>query len=121
MTLVARADTFTFYTNGAQVAELRADDPPSPPFLPNPPEQPPEDAPPEVVEQYERAMEEYEDQVDQLQATYRAQVRSHQEGLPYLDRGFVAMIAVSESGQTSCHFEDTWLWLFDTPVNVGGS
>lgn len=28
-------------------------------------------------------------------------------------RGFVAMVAVSESGQTRCQFDNTWLWLLD--------
>jgi hypothetical protein len=28
-------------------------------------------------------------------------------------RGFVAMVALSESGQTRCQFDNTWLWLLD--------
>lgn len=121
LTLVARGDTFSFYTNGNLIDELKADDPPTPPALPIPPEEPPEDAPPEAADEYEVAREEYEEQVNRLQARYQAERRAHQEGLPYLDRGFVAMIAVSESGRTVCQFEDAWLWRFDDQVSVGGS
>jgi hypothetical protein len=28
-------------------------------------------------------------------------------------KGFVAMVALSESGQTRCQFDNTWLWLLD--------
>ena len=29
------------------------------------------------------------------------------------DRGFVAMVALSESGRTVCEFNNTWLWLIE--------
>lgn len=32
---------------------------------------------------------------------------------PEYDRGFVAMVAVSESGRTQCQFDNAWLWLLN--------
>ena len=29
------------------------------------------------------------------------------------ERGFVAFVALNESGDTTCHYEDTWLWLIE--------
>lgn len=29
------------------------------------------------------------------------------------ERGFVAFVALNESGNTTCHYEDTWLWLVE--------
>lgn len=29
------------------------------------------------------------------------------------ERGFVAFVALNESGDTTCHYEDTWLWLLE--------
>jgi hypothetical protein len=56
LTVVARGDTFTIYTNGTRIGEVRDSE---------------------------------------------------------YTRGFVAMVALSESGQTRCQFDNTWLWLLD--------
>jgi hypothetical protein len=29
------------------------------------------------------------------------------------ERGFIAMVAMSESGRTICQFDNAWLWLLD--------
>ena len=121
LTIVARGDTFTFFTNGSQVGQVEAGDPPSPPALPDPPEEPPEDSPPEAAEEYEEALEEHQALVDQIQSSYQARASAYRDDVPYFDRGFIAMIAISESGRATCHFDNTWLWLFDEQNGSGGS
>jgi hypothetical protein len=31
----------------------------------------------------------------------------------YFERGFVAMVVLSESGRSVCEFNNTWLWLIE--------
>lgn len=112
LTVVARGDVYTFYTNGVRVGEVSAGDPPQQPYVPPPPTEPPEDAPPEVAEQYEQALDEHAELVDQIRGEFSARQQSNSGEIPYFERGFVAMIAASESGTTRCQFDDTWLWLF---------
>lgn len=57
LTVVARGNTFTIYTNGTRIGEVT----------------------PSVA----------------------------------YERGFVAFVALNESGDTTCHYEDTWLWLIE--------
>jgi hypothetical protein len=113
LTIVGRGNVFTFFTNGTMVGEVEAGDPPPPPSLPDPPEEPPDDAPPEAAEEYQQALQEHEDMVDQIQESYQAQAGAYRQDTPYFDRGFIAMVAISESGRTVCQFDNTWLWLFD--------
>jgi hypothetical protein len=112
LTVVARGDVYTFYTNGVRVGEVTAGDPPSQPYVPPPPTEPPEDAPPEVAQQYEEALAEHSQLVDQIRGEFAGRAQSNKGEIPYFERGFVAMIAASESGTTVCQFDNTWLWLF---------
>jgi hypothetical protein len=120
LTVVGRGKQFTFYTNGVRVGQVTAGDPPSQPLAPRPPTEPPEDAPPEAVATYDQALDDHADIVEQMQAQFAARQSSFSGEVPYFERGFVAMIAVSESGNTVCQFDNTWLWLFNDSA-AGGS
>jgi len=120
LTVVGRGKVFTFYTNGVRVGEVTAGDPPSQPLAPRPPTAPPDNAPPEAAATYDQALEDHADIVEQMQAQFAASQSGFSSNVPYFDRGFVAMIAVSESGNTVCQFDNTWLWLFNDSA-AGGS
>lgn len=113
LTLVVRGNTFNFYTNGTHVGEVVAGERSSSAYIPPAPTEPPADAPQAVKDAYSQALAEHQDLVNQIQSGAQAQASGAQGPVPMFDRGFVAMVAVSESGTTTCEFNNTWLWLFD--------
>jgi hypothetical protein len=113
LTIVARGNTFTFYTNGTQVGQVSAGDKPPSTYIPPAPTEPPSDAPQSAKDAYADALAEHQDLVDDIRSRAQAQASGAQGPVPLFDRGFVAMVAVSESGTTTCEFNNTWLWLFD--------
>jgi hypothetical protein len=113
LTIVARGNIFTFYTNGTQVGQVVAGEKPPSTYIPPAPTQPPADAPQAVQDAYSQALDEHQDLVNDIQSRAQAQASGAQGPVPLFERGFVAMVAVSESGTTTCEFNNTWLWLFD--------
>ena len=113
LTVVGRGDTFTIFTNGTQIGEITAGGPPPPPGIPPPPDQPKDVSDLEAMQAYNAALDEYNNVVAQIQANYRERQKAYEEHGTRFDRGFIAMVALNESGNTTCQFEDTWLWLMD--------
>lgn len=113
LAVVAKGGEYTFFTNGVRVGQVNAGDRPPQPFIPPPPTQPPPGSPPDVVQKYQQALEQHGAMVDQIRGDIAGRVQSNTKEVPFFDRGFVAMIAVSESGTTVCQFDNTWLWLFN--------
>ena len=65
------------------------------------------------MDQYEQAKEEYQQEVNQIQANFQSRLNQYHEGIPLLERGFLAFTTLSESGRTVCQFDDAWLWLIE--------
>ena len=112
ITVVARGEIFTIYTNGTKVGEVAAGKPPVL-VLPVPPVAPPEGSPKDVLDKFDLELKEYDDLVDQMKARYQQNIAIYQPDTPYFERGFVALVALSESGRTICQFDNTWLWIMD--------
>ena len=83
---------------------------PVPPAVPVPP---PPGASAAAREAYGKELEEHGAVVEYNQANARARLGEFPEEIPILERGFVAMVAWSESGRTVCQFDNAWLWLLD--------
>lgn len=112
LTVVARDEVFTIYTNGTQIGEVSAGKPPVL-VLPDPPSAPPADASEDVLADYQDEVGEYDNMVAQMQDRYRQNQAIYQPETPYYDRGFVALVALSESGRTVCEFTNAWLWIIE--------
>jgi hypothetical protein len=108
LTVVGQGTEFSIYTNGTLVGNVTVGNPPTPPPIPTPPPTP-ED--PALMDQYDKLLEKHEEEVEQAQANYRARVAAYQQYDTNFERGFVAMAVFSESGMTSCQFENAWLWI----------
>jgi hypothetical protein len=108
LTVVARGTEFSIYTNGTFLGEVTIGNPPTPPPIPTPPPTP-ED--PALMDQYDKLLEKHEEEVERAQANYRARVAAYQQYDTNFERGFVAMAVFSESGKTSCQFDNAWLWI----------
>jgi len=52
--------------------------------------------------------------VEQIRADFRARQQALQKADTVFERGFVAMVALSQSGRkTVCEFNNGWLWLIE--------
>jgi hypothetical protein len=114
LTVVARGETFSIFTNGTLIGELQAGGPPSPPGIPPPPEQPGDVTDAQAMLVYNEALVEYNQVVAQIQANYRSRQNAYQEHGTKFGRGFIAMVALNESGRTTCQYDNAWLWLIDS-------
>lgn len=113
LTIVARGNLIDIYTNLVKVGTVDTTQPPVQPGLPSPPAPPLDKKNQNLLNQYLNLKKEYDDLVQQAQSQYQ-QALSHFKAQPaiYTD-GFLAMMAVSESGKTTCTFTNAWLWLLD--------
>ena len=109
--VVALGPVFTLYSNGHKLGEIRVDQAPTMPDLPQPPSTPIDSADPAAAAEYAKQMQAYGEQVGKIQATFQPMLGALQSHETNFERGFVAMVALSESGVTRCHFDNTWLWL----------
>lgn len=112
ITIVARDETFTIYTNGTKLGEVVAGKAPVL-VLPAPPVEPPAGASAADEEKFQADLAEHADVVAQAKANYQTNLALFQPDTPYFERGFVAMVALSESGTTTCTFNNAWLFVMD--------
>lgn len=114
LTVVGRANRFWIYTNGNLIGEIDPSAPPPQPNLPPEPEKPADTSNAEAMANYLQQQAEYESVVEQIQADFRARRQALQNADTTFERGFVAMVALSQSGRkTICGFDNAWLWLIE--------
>ncbi len=112
ITIVGRGNTFGIYTNGVQIGQIVAGDAPVL-ALPPVPVQPPAGASEEQLAAYNIEVADYDAVVADIQGNYNPSLAIIQKETPYFERGFLAMVAVNESGTTTCQFNNAWLWIVD--------
>jgi hypothetical protein len=114
LTVVGRGNRFWIYTNGSLIGEIDPSAPPPQPNLPPEPEKPADTSNAEAMATYLQQQAEYEIVVEQIQADFRARRQALQNADTTFERGFVAMVALSQSGRkTICKFDRAWLWLIE--------
>ena len=112
LTVVGRGTTFYIYTNGTLIGEVDPTKPPKLPILPPEPEKPANANDPQAMQAYKQNKAEYDDVVSQMNYTYQQRLKAFRESDKTFDKGFVAMVALSESGRkTQCQFNNGWLYL----------
>jgi len=102
LTVVGRGLTFSVYSNDTLIGEV---DPTAPVSLPGIPPAPNLPGAGGKAEQNAVAT--------QITANYQARQREAANAEKAFDRGFVALVVLSESGRSVCNFENTWLWLIE--------
>jgi len=113
LAIVGRGGTFEVYTNGVKIGEIVAGDPPTRPNLPNPPQQPPAGAPQAEINAFNQALADFNVTSNAANASFQAQLAAYSGDVPFFEKGFIAMLALSESGTTNCQFNNTWLFLIE--------
>ena len=113
ITVVGKGNIFEIYTNGVKIGEVDTTQPPTSPKLPAKPTLPADQNNPSEMDKYRKQLEEYQDMVSQVNTNYGIALNNYKKTDAVFDKGFVAMIGVSESGKTMCQFDNAWLWLID--------
>lgn len=114
LTVVGRGNRFWIYTNDTLIGEIDPSAPPPLPVLPPAPERPANTSDPQAMADYQVKKAEYDLIVGQMQADYARRQRAFESAETVFERGFVAMVALSESGRkTVCQFDNAWLFLID--------
>ena len=112
LTVVGRGNTFYIYTNDTLIGEVDPTAPPKLPILPPEPERPANANDPQAMAQYNQNKAEYDNVVSQMQYTYQQRVQAFNQSDKIFEKGFIAMVALSESGRkTQCTFDNGWLYL----------
>jgi len=102
LTVVGRGLTFSVYSNDTLIGEV---DPTAPVVLPGIPPAPKVPGVGGIAEQ--------EAVATQITANYQARQREAANAEKAFERGFVALVVLSESGRSVCTFDNTWLWLIN--------
>ncbi len=114
LTIVGRGNYFWVYTNGTLIGEVDPSAPPTQPNVPPEPEKPANQADAQAMALYEQQKVEHEAIVTQIKADFAARQRAFNSADTVFDRGFMALVALSESGRkTTCKFDNGWLFLID--------
>jgi len=111
--VVGRGQRFEIYSNGALIGKVDPNDPLPQPRIPDPPPLPADLNNLLAKAQYTQAKAEYDLVVQKIRADLNARLKTANQADKTFERGFVAMLAVSESGLTQCKFDRTWLWLIE--------
>ncbi|RPJ24807.1 MAG: hypothetical protein EHM33_16635 [Chloroflexi bacterium] len=113
-TVVGRGNLFSIYTNGTLIGEIDPTAPPTLPALPPEPEKPVDTSNAEAMAAFALKKAEHEAVVQQIQADFRARQKAFKNADKVFERGFVAMVALSQSGRkATCQFDNAWLWLIE--------
>lgn len=114
LTVVGRGNRFWIYTNGSLIGEIDPSAPPLSPNLPPEPERPADTSNAQAMANYLQQQAEHDLVVEQIQADFRARRRALANADTTFERGFIAMVALSQSGRkTVCQYNNAWLWLME--------
>jgi hypothetical protein len=113
LTIVGQGNEFFVYTNDTLIGEIDPSAPPPQPYIPPPPVEPADLSDAVAMEKFQKEKQEYDEVVKQIRADHSARVSSFEPEETMFEKGFIAFVAASESGTTTCKFDNAWLWLIN--------
>ncbi len=111
LAIVARGNLIDIYSNGVNIGQVDTTKAPYRPPLPAAPKAPDDLKDIPLVQKYQKLKQEYDAIAGQINSQYALATKNFKSGQSTFTDGFLAMAALSESGKTTCTFEDAWLWL----------
>jgi hypothetical protein len=66
-----------------------------------------------MITKYDNQVKEYQNQVSMIQASYQQNLALYQPNTPYYERGFIALVGLSEADRNLCTFENAWMWIIE--------
>jgi len=113
LTVVGRGNLFSIYSNDTLIGEIDPSTPVSLPGIPPVPKAPANTGNADAMNLYKKQVAEQQAVATQITADYNARQRAANNADKIFERGFVAMVVLSESGHSICTFDNTWLWLIE--------
>lgn len=113
LVVVARGNLIEIYTNGVKIGEVDTTQPPKQPVVLAAPQPPTDQTDQNAVKRYQAQLKEYEDIAQQARSNYQIALSNYKTRQAVFEDGFLAMLALSESGRTICSFDKAWLWLLE--------
>lgn len=113
LAVVARGNMVEIYTNGVKIGEVDTTQPPGQPVLPAAPNPPADQTDQSALKSYQAQLKEHQDISQQASSNYQTALANNKTRQAVFEDGFLAMIALSESGHTVCNFDKAWLWLLE--------
>jgi hypothetical protein len=113
LTVVGKGNEFFVYTNDTLIGEIDPSAAPPQPYIPPPPAEPADTSNVGAMGDYLKEKLEYDEVVKKIRADHSARVSSFEPEETIFEKGFIAFVAVSESGKTTCKFDNAWLWLIN--------
>jgi hypothetical protein len=110
LAIVARGNLIDIYTNGVKIGSVDTTQPPKRPALPAAPQPPADLSNIPAVQGYEAQIKEFNQQTGQINSNFQLAQQNFSKEPAIFSDGFLAMVALSESGHTICNFNNTWLW-----------
>jgi hypothetical protein len=63
-----------------------------------------------AVARFQAELKEHDEIAQRIRSSFQTALNNYKNRKAIFDDGFLAMLALSESGRTVCKFEDAWLW-----------
>lgn len=113
LAIVVRGNIIEIYTNGVKIGEVDTTQPPKQPVIPAAPKPPTDKNDQVALKGYQSQLKEFEEISQQARSNYQVALSNYKTRQAVFEDGFLAMIALSESGHTVCKFDKAWLWLLE--------
>ncbi len=113
LTVVGRGNLFSIYSNDTLIGEIDPSVPLSLPSIPPIPKKPLNTGDVNAMNLYKKQVAEQQAVATQITANYNYRRREAANADKIFERGFVAMVVLSESGRSICTFDNSWLWLIE--------
>ncbi len=113
LTVVGRGSQFDIYTNNTLIGSVNPNDPLPQPRLPDPPIKPADLKDVAANTRYAQELAEYETVTAKIKADFQARLNDARNAEVNFENGFMAMVALSQSGTVDCQFNNAWLWLIE--------
>lgn len=113
LAIVVRGKTIDAYTNGVLVSSIDTTQPPpdnqqSPPSF-----QPPANADSQQLQDYQNQLAQNQQNMDLMNSQMSDARKNFAKNKPIFDEGLLGFVGVSQSGHTTCTFNNTWLFLIE--------
>ncbi len=113
LAVVARGNFIDIYTNGVKIGEVDTTQAPRRPVLPSAPKLPVDLKDVPGLDRYKSLKKEYDEVVGTINSNFQIAMKNFETKQAVYSDGFLAMVALSESGETNCNFDNSWLWLIE--------
>ena len=113
LTVVGRGNLFSIYSNDTLIGEVDPGTPLFLPAIPAAPQIPADAADAKAMNLYKQQVAEHEAVATQIVSDFRVRQGQAANAETLFERGFIALVVLSESGHSVCTFDNTWLWLIE--------